>query len=316
MRAEGGYREIDSREALWMLENLDRRRSMEVRSFVSEARLGNFALNRMDDHEMLKLVRDAIRDGRVIAVQKGAAKSDSPSATAELRRLVAQLERATRGKLSYRGRQYKLVVDVDLAKMPGRDYYEVASQAEAHVVLDGAAKELGAPAELLKQASEKISKDWRWPSSHPEGLVLLRPLVVLASSPRDEGPALTPSQIQQMRAPKEDVDPLMSGAGTDLDTSDVELPVASEEEPPPDTSADIEDSETSPADSADSAELGAPDSSAKTSEASDSGDGESNDGSEGNDGGADETDADTAAEDSKDNGDGGESGGGSSPEFW
>lgn len=299
-----------------MLEDLDRRRWLEVRNFVSEARLGNFAVHRMSDHEVVKRLHDAIRDGRVIAVQRGATKSDSPSATADLRRLLAQVEKATRGKLSYRGRQYKPVVDVDLAKLAGRDYYEVASQAEARAVLDGAAKELGAPAELLKQASEKLSKDWHGPSSHPEGLVLLRRLVVQASSPRDEGPALTPSQIQQMRAPKEDVDPLMSGAGTELDTSDVELPVASEEEQPTDSSAGVDDSEAPPADSADSAELEAPDDSAKTAEASDSGDSESNEGSEGNDGGADGTDAGTAAEDSKDNGGGGESEGGGSPEFW
>jgi hypothetical protein len=198
VRAEGGYHEIDSRKAIWILENLDRRRWLEMRRFVAEARLGNFALNRMDDHEVLKLIHDAIRDGRVIAVQKGTAKSDSPSATVELRRLLAQVEKATRGKLSYRGRQYKLVVDVDLAKIPGRDYYEVVGQDDARAVLDGVAKELDAPAELLKQASEKLSKDWHGSSSHPEGLVLLRRIPVQATVPKEEGPAITPSQMKAM----------------------------------------------------------------------------------------------------------------------
>jgi hypothetical protein len=199
VRAEIGYHEIDSRKALWMLENLDRRRSMEVRSFVAEARLGNFALDRMDDHEVLKLIRDAIRDGRVIAVQKGAVKSDSPSATVELRRLVAQVEKATRGKLSHRGRNYKLIVDVELARLPGRDHYEVAPQSEARTVLDGIAQESPASAEPVRKASEKLSKDCRPPFSQPDGLVLLRRIPVRATLPMDEGPALTPSQLRKLK---------------------------------------------------------------------------------------------------------------------
>ena len=198
MRAEGGYHEIDSRKALWLLENPDRQRRMEMRYFIAEAPLGNFAIHRMADHEVLKLIGDAIRDGRLLVIQKGAAKSDNPSATAELRRLIAQLEKQTRGKLFHRGRQYKLVVDVDLAKTPGRDYYEIASQAEARAVLDGAAKELGAPTEPLKQASEKLSRDWHGPSSHPEGLVLLRRIPVHATVPKDDGPAITPSQMRAL----------------------------------------------------------------------------------------------------------------------
>jgi hypothetical protein len=186
VRAESGYHEIDTRKAIWMLENLDRHRAMEMRSFAVQ--LGRFDLYRMDDREVLKLIRDAIRDGRVIAVQKGVEKSETPGATVQLRRLLAQVEKQIRGKLSYRGRQYKLVVDVDLGQLPDRDYYEVAPQSEARAVLDSAAKDLGAPADLLKQASDKLSKDWRPPFSHPEGLVLLRRIPARASTPKDEGP--------------------------------------------------------------------------------------------------------------------------------
>ena len=198
LRAEGGYHEVASRKALWMLENLDHRRQMDIRAFVSEARLGNFPLNRMDDHEVLTLIRDAIRDGRVVAVQKGAENSAVPSATLELRRLVVQVEKATRGKLSYRGRQYKLVDGDDLARLPGRDYYEVASQSEARTVLDGIAQESPASAAPVRKASEKISRDWRSPSSQPDGLVLLRRIPVQATVPNDDGPAITPSQMKAM----------------------------------------------------------------------------------------------------------------------
>jgi hypothetical protein len=196
-RAESGYHEIDSRKALWMLENLGRHCWWQVRSFVAENRLGNFDLSRMDDHEVLDVIRAAVREGRVIAVQKGAGKSESPSATVELRRLVAQIEKQSRGKLSYGGRQYKLVVDVELAKLPGRDYYEVASQSEARAVLDSAAKESPTSAEPLRKASEKLSKDWR-PPFQPDGLILLRRIPVRASLPRNYEPAITPSQMKAM----------------------------------------------------------------------------------------------------------------------
>ncbi len=202
VRAEGGYREIDTRKALRMLENLDRRRSMDARGFVAEVRIGNFLLSRMDDREVLNLIREAIRDGHVIAVQKGAAESDSPGATVEPRRLVAQVEKATRGKLSFRGRQYKLVVGDDLAKVPGRDSYDVVFQTDARAVLDGIAKESATSAEPLRKASERIGKDWRPPFSQPEGLVLLRRIPVLASVPKDDGPALTPSQMKALLDPQ------------------------------------------------------------------------------------------------------------------
>jgi hypothetical protein len=169
---------------------------------VANARLGNFQLYRMDDREVLKVIRNAIHDGRLIAVQKGAAQAVSISETVQLRRLVAQIEKQTRGKLSYRGRQYKLVVDIDLAKTPGRDSYEVASQSEAYAALDGIAKESPASAEQLKQASEKLSKDWRPPFSQPDGLALLRRNPVQAAVPRDDGPALTPSQMKTLLSDK------------------------------------------------------------------------------------------------------------------
>jgi hypothetical protein len=207
VRAESGYHEIDSRKAIWMLENLDRHRSMELRSFAVQ--LGRFDLYRMDDREVLKLVRDAIHNGRVITVQKGAEKSANPSATVQLHRLLAQVEKQTRGKLSYRGRQYKLVADVDLAQLPDRDYYEVAPQSEARAVLDSAAKDLAAHADLLKQASDKLSKDWRPPFSQPEGLVLLRRIPARASTPKDEGPPITPSQMKALiEAAKREKGPL------------------------------------------------------------------------------------------------------------
>lgn len=195
LRAESEYHEIDAREAMWMLGALDRARLDDLRIFVAQARLGAFPLCQMDDHDVLRVVRESLRDGSLVAVQKGKATAEVPG-TVELRRLVAQVEAS--GKLSYRGRQYKLVAADDLARLPGRNQYEVASQADARVVLDGMAKESPRSAELLRKASGKISRDWHSPSSGPDGLVLLRRIPVQASISKDNGPAITPSQMKAL----------------------------------------------------------------------------------------------------------------------
>jgi hypothetical protein len=170
---------------------------MEARHFVSDLRLNSFPLSQMDDHEVLEIIRQALSNRRLVAIQKGAEQPAIPSVTVQLRRLVAQVEKATRDKLSYQGRQYKLVVDVELASTPGRDYYEVASQSEARAALDSVAKISPASADLLKQASEKLTKDWS-PPSRPDGLILLRRIPAQASAPKDTGPAITPSQMKRL----------------------------------------------------------------------------------------------------------------------
>lgn len=323
MDREGGWKELPTREALREVDRAQRLAFLPpLRHFVADCRVSHSDLRELKDHEVLDFVRTCIRQREMVVLRQGVGPGMGIDETGELRRLLAQIEMQARGRLSYRGRQYKLVLGDELAKVPGRDHYEVVGQADAQTALDGIASEQPSCADLLAKAKAKISKDWRPPSSSPEGLVLLQRLVVQANIPRDEGPALTPSQIQQMRAPKEEVQPLMSAAEAVLETSDVELPVAAEEEASADTSVEADDSEASPAQSAASAELDAPDGSAKTAEAAGRGDGESNESDEGNDGGADGTDAGTTADDSQhskdsnDNGGGGESEGGGSPELW
>jgi len=197
VHAESGYHEIDSYKALWMLNSLDCQRLMEARHFVSELRLNSFPLDRTKDHEVLELIRQALNNRRLVAIQKGAEQPAIPSVTVQLRRLVAEVEKATHGKLSHQGRQYKLVVDVELASTPGRDYYEVTSQSEARAALDSVAKISPASADLLKQASDKLTKDWS-PPSQPDGLILLRRIPVQTAAPKDTGPAITPSQMKAL----------------------------------------------------------------------------------------------------------------------
>ena len=194
----GEYREVEPREALWRLQDLLPRRSRELRSFLAQAQLGNLALERMDDQQVLALLRHALRDRRLRAIERGEPSSAIPDATAGLRRLVRQLERETRGKLSHRGRIYKLVAGDDLARTPNRDAYTVVTQADARAVLEGLADDSTPAAALLREAAGKLSRDWRPPFSHPEGLVLLRRLPAVASAPKEDGPALTPSQMKEL----------------------------------------------------------------------------------------------------------------------
>jgi hypothetical protein len=172
-----------------------------ARTFVEEAHLQYFDAGWMRpaglyDYRPIDIIIEAIRDERVLVLQRGAAAMPAKSATAELRGLVAQLPQ--RGTLVFQGRQYKLVVADDLARLANHDRYEVVSQSAARAVLDGLAKESPASAQVLGQASEKIGKDWRPPFSDPEGLVLLRRIPVRAEGPRDSGPAITPSQVKAL----------------------------------------------------------------------------------------------------------------------
>lgn len=197
-RADSTYGKISQHRALWLLERFDRRRSMELRSFANHAQLCDTPLSRMDDHEVLSSIRQAIRDGRAIAIRKNAARPATTSVAAEMRRILAQIERETRGKLSHRGRQYKLLIGDDLARLPGRDCYGMVEQADAREVLEGIAKEAGVAGEALRKAAGLLSKDWRPPFSHPDGLVLLRRIPAQAATPKEAEAALTPSQLKTL----------------------------------------------------------------------------------------------------------------------
>jgi hypothetical protein len=200
---EGGYQALNSGKAIWALEGVRREIVREVRDFVARARLTGFALSSMDDSDVIKLIARNLKSRDLIALKK-VGPSEAPSKTgdraAKLRRLVREIESKTRGRLNYSGRQYKLVVDESLAKLPGRDSYQVARQDEARQVLDGLAKQPGTPADLhtlMGEAREAISTDWR-PPLQPDGLVLLRKIVTLQASAPDTGPALTPSQLKKL----------------------------------------------------------------------------------------------------------------------
>jgi hypothetical protein len=123
--------------------------------------------------------------------------------TAEQRQLIAKIEAQTRNRLSYLGRQYKLVADVDLSKTPQRDSYEVVRREDALQVLDGLANQVGSGPDLpplLAKAREKLTADWRPPFS-PDGLILLRRIKSLAAAKPDADAPITPSQMKALIQP-------------------------------------------------------------------------------------------------------------------
>ena len=200
LHRDEGWEELPTGEALLELEWALSRLSSQLRLFVANSRVSHSDLRGLRDREILDLVRTSIRRREMTVLRQSGAHRNGGSETLELRRLLAQIEIQVHARLSYRGRRYKFAVGDDLAKLPGRDYYEVLSQADARRVLEGIAGEPGAPGELLAKANEKLSKDWRAPASQPDGLVLLRRISISAAVSKSEGPAITPSQMRELVA--------------------------------------------------------------------------------------------------------------------
>ena len=159
-------------------------------------------LSALDDQELVALLRRHVKSGQLVVLHTcEGGGANEVSQTAEQRRLVREIEAKSRRKLNYSGRRYKLVADTDLHRLRDRDSYEVVSRRDAEQVLEGLANQSGAAASelgaLLAKASEKLTADWR-PPREPDGLVLLRRIIIQASHAPDTGPALTPSQIEKL----------------------------------------------------------------------------------------------------------------------
>jgi outer membrane protein OmpA-like peptidoglycan-associated protein len=200
LRRDEGYVDVPVREALWAFDTMDRRPSWEIRAFAARAPLPRVYLHETDDRQLLHMIRQAIQHGLLIALRKGDDAVKPPSETVERRRLVRQIEQQTRGKLGYEGRQYKVVVDMELASTPSRDSYEVVPRDDAKRTLDHMAKEpsiAGELATLLGKARDQLTPDWRPPLT-PNGLVLLRKVREQNQVAASQAPAITPSQLRAL----------------------------------------------------------------------------------------------------------------------
>ena len=202
MSRDEGYEEIPAYQAGRTLDKIDRRALANLRAFASQAHLSSFPLTDVDDCKLLALLRNGIKSRDWVLLREGhnAAGAEGDSTTSQ-RRLVRAIEAAARGRLSYAGRQYRLVADADLSKLPDRDSYEVVRRDDAAQILAGIARqggvETGELAKVLGQAQGKLSADWRPPLA-PDGLILLRRIVVARAPTNDTGPAITPSQLKKL----------------------------------------------------------------------------------------------------------------------
>jgi outer membrane protein OmpA-like peptidoglycan-associated protein len=102
--------------------------------------------------------------------------------------------------LSDSGRQYQLVADEELSRMPNRDSYEVVQLVDAQKVLDALAKQPGTGpdlAELFKQARDYLTRDWERPYE-ADGLILMRRIFTPQAATSNNEPAITPSQLRAL----------------------------------------------------------------------------------------------------------------------
>jgi hypothetical protein len=195
---QSGWDPLPPMEALREFDCAPRFDSVQLRHFVASNGLASRRLPTFRDREVVAFVRASIRRGDVLVLQQGSSAAAPSNDTLELRRLLAQIEKRFRDGLTFQGRRYKLALGENLANVPGRNSYEVVAQAEARAVLEGIAKESPAGSDPLAKAREKIGKDWRPPFSQPEGLVLLRRIPLPTSAPKEDVPAITPSQMKAL----------------------------------------------------------------------------------------------------------------------
>jgi outer membrane protein OmpA-like peptidoglycan-associated protein len=197
-----GYELVPTQRARWLVGTLGPRDLEGARLLLSQLRGGRAFPTGMTDANVLKLLRDLVAGRELVAVREAQnGNAGATDSTAKQRRLVRAIQALTRGgRLSFAGRDYRLVPDVDLARLPDRDSYEVASFADAQQVLSALeekAETSGELGKLLGQARSGLSRDWR-PPFEPDGLILLRRLPQRPAGTQSSESAITPSQMKKL----------------------------------------------------------------------------------------------------------------------
>jgi antitoxin (DNA-binding transcriptional repressor) of toxin-antitoxin stability system len=220
----GSFRALPRHQAELHLTAMALKSRPALRDFIDRTRLSSLPLCRVDESRLTELLRRLVAGGELVLAQE-CAEVVSSSASARQRRLIREIQAKFGQALSHEGRQYRLVADVDLGRMVGRDFYEVSSHKEAIQVLEVVSKRSDpSVAVLLEQARGLLSPDWRPPFA-PDGLVLLRrPVAVVA--PVRLADAITPSQMAKLMEPKVSFTPSLKVHGP------VRLSATAKVEPP------------------------------------------------------------------------------------
>jgi outer membrane protein OmpA-like peptidoglycan-associated protein len=202
LRGDGAYEAVSASAALWDFERESRRLRWKIRDFAHRLDLASPYSSWCDDHDLVELIGEAIKRGDLVGLRRPKAMSAADTEpTLVQRRLVAQIEAKTRGRLNQGGRLYKLVAGGDLNGLQDRDSYEVVARDEAIRTLDRMARDPGIAGELatlLGKARDQLTPDWRPPLLAPNGLVLLRKVRAQNRVASSQAPAITPSQLRAM----------------------------------------------------------------------------------------------------------------------
>jgi outer membrane protein OmpA-like peptidoglycan-associated protein len=184
-------------EASTSLDGLSGGDGYRVRDFLTKLRLPKDSLAFLDDHATIALLRQLLKRGMIAVLREsqGSRLATRDTAIAQ-RRLVRAIESRTHGRLGFGGRQFRLVTE--LSSLPQRESYEVVARRDAEQVLDGLASQSEPElAKLLGQAKAKLTRDWR-PPLQPDGLILVRRVVVQQAAGAPTEPAITPSQMKKL----------------------------------------------------------------------------------------------------------------------
>jgi hypothetical protein len=169
---------------------------------ILRARPTSFPLSGSPDWQLAELLKGLVASADLVLVRESAeGGGDGDSSSVKQQRLVRKIEAKLRHPLSHAGRRYRLVADTQLQRLPGRDVYVVVGRSDAARILDAVAGQSDPSlADLLGQARDLLSRDWR-PPLVPDGLVLLR-RTSEAVAPAPLEPAMTPSQLAKLMEPK------------------------------------------------------------------------------------------------------------------
>jgi N-acetylmuramoyl-L-alanine amidase len=200
--SQGAYEAVSAWKALWALENMFPRDPFRLRIFTGKVRLICFQQSSINDDKLMTLVKMSIQHSDLVAIKLGQPVELSGPAkrSQELRRIARSIDNKTHGRLSASGRQYQLVADEELSRMPNRDSYEVVQLVDAQKVLDALAKQPGTGpdlAELFKQACDYLTRYWERPYE-ADGLILMRRIFTPQAATSNNEPAITPSQLRAL----------------------------------------------------------------------------------------------------------------------
>jgi hypothetical protein len=186
---EGSHTEVPRQQSLPYLLEAERRRVDAVRDFVAMSRVLSLPVGDCPDALLFAQLRKLVEVGTLVLVRTcDAGAASETSSLVKQRRTIRTLDQTKPQALKFEGRTYRLVADADLGRIPDRDNYTVVGHADAIRVLEGLAK-LAAPAQAaqFREACRQLTRDWRPPMS-PDGIVLLKRIVVPQSVPKRDVP--------------------------------------------------------------------------------------------------------------------------------